>query len=194
MNARAATHPDMGRITDGVSSDDHSGDAIGRDNASPAQVVLRYRRLVEATVAGYRLRSADRADAVQSTWLRFLEYRHTIRDPVAIGGWLATTARRECLRIVRGAVRETLTGPGCEKLVSPDPSPERVAVEAEEHRILRCAVADLGRRPASVVDALSFDAPATYADVARRLDLPIGSIGPTRARAMRQLRHRMASL
>lgn len=155
---------------------------------------LRYHGVVEATVARFRIRPVDRADAVQSTWLRFLEHAHTIREPAAISGWLATTARRECLRIVNRAARESPNGADCEQLPASEPSPEKAAIQAEEHRAIRGAVAELSDRSAELIDASFFNAPASYAELAHRLDMPVGSIGPTRVRAIRQLRCRLGDL
>lgn len=164
------------------------------DVANEADTYLRYHEIVEATVARFRIRPVDRADAVQNTWLRFLEHAHTIREPAAIRGWLATTARRECLHIVNRAARESPTGANCEQLPASEPSPEKAAIQAEEHRAVRGAVADLGGRSAELIDALFFNTPASYAELAHRLEMPIGSIGPTRVRAIRQLRCRLADL
>jgi RNA polymerase sigma factor (sigma-70 family) len=158
------------------------------------QTVLGYRKLVEATVARFRIRPVDRADAVQNTWLRFLEHAHTIRDPAAVGSWLVTTARRECLHMIHSAARENLVGPSCEELPSTESSPELSVIRAEERHAVRVAVAELDGRSAELVHALFFDDPVSYADLSRRLDMPIGSIGPTRARAIHQLRHRMAEV
>jgi RNA polymerase sigma factor (sigma-70 family) len=162
------------------------------DQRRRTQIVLCYRSLVEATVARFRIRPADRADAIQNTWLRFLEHAHTIRDPAAVGGWLVTTARRECLHIIRNAARENLVDPNSVELSSTESSPEISVIRAEEHLAVRVAIAELGDRAAELVDALFFNDPASYADVSRRLDIPIGSIGPTRVRAIRQLRRTMA--
>ena len=61
----------------------------------------RFSGLVWATARAHRLSSADAADVVQTTWLRLVENLDRIREPEALGGWLATTARRECLRLLR---------------------------------------------------------------------------------------------
>ncbi len=71
------------------------------DMATWEELVRRYNRLVRSTVASFRLQGADAEDAVQNTWLRVVERMDTIRDPERLGGWLATTASRECLALIR---------------------------------------------------------------------------------------------
>ncbi len=165
------------------------GAAVRGDPASRAEIVRRYRGLVESIVNGHQLRPADRQDAVQNTWLRFFERGHTIREPGAVGGWLATTARRECHAVLRRAVREELVDAGTvAELPSPASSPEALVVRADEHRELRAAVAGMSGRRADLLVALFADDHVSYAEVSRDLDIPIGSIGPTRARLLRRLR------
>ena len=81
--------------------------AVG-DGEPPAweELISRYGRLVRSTVASFRLQEAEAEDAVQNTWLRLMERMDTIRDPRCLGGWLATTARRECLALIRRGHRE----------------------------------------------------------------------------------------
>src|SRR5436309_1022517 len=82
------------------------------------EIVHRYGKLVSATVRSFRLQDADALDAAQTTWLRLAEHVHLIQHPDRLAGWLITTARRECLHIVRqtkftlfDAVAETVTEP-----------------------------------------------------------------------------------
>jgi hypothetical protein len=65
------------------------------------EIVRRYSGVVLATVRSFRLQNADADAAVQMTWLRLGQNWHRIQRPERLGGWLATTARRECLRILR---------------------------------------------------------------------------------------------
>jgi RNA polymerase sigma factor (sigma-70 family) len=168
--------------------------ATRADAAAWAEIVDRYGPMVRAVVRGTcGLGPADVADAVQNTWLRLLERGETIRDPQKIAGWLATTARREGLAIARRRRIETsLTAIGGDP-PSPGPSPEHQAIEAETRLLLRRALDELPDRGRALVDALYFDpARPPYALTARRLGMPIGSIGPTRSRALRTLRATLA--
>ena len=69
-------------------------------------IVERFGGLVWATVRAHRLNAADGAEVVQTTWLRLVEHLDRIRDPERLGGWLAATARNECLRQIRLGARE----------------------------------------------------------------------------------------
>jgi len=71
------------------------------DSAAWHEIFRRYGKLVSMTVRSFRLQDAAAPDAVQMTWLRLAENAHRVRFPDRLGGWLATTARRECLHILR---------------------------------------------------------------------------------------------
>src|SRR3954451_24443861 len=71
------------------------------DGAAWDEIMRRYGKLVTTTVRSFRLQEADALDAAQMTWLRLAENTHRIQFPERLGGWLATTARRECLHILR---------------------------------------------------------------------------------------------
>ena len=43
---------------------------------------------------------ADAEDISQSVWTQLLDHLGKIRDPAALPGWLATTTRKECLRLL----------------------------------------------------------------------------------------------
>jgi RNA polymerase sigma factor (sigma-70 family) len=160
------------------------------DAAAWAEIAVRYGPVVRA-IAGrtYGLGPADTADVVQNTWLRLLERAETIRDPERIAGWLATTARREALAIARRRSIETSLNAVDGDPPSPDTSPEAQALDAETRLLLQRATDDLSNRGRALIDVLFFDpARPPYAVAARRLGMPIGSIGPTRSRALRNLR------
>jgi RNA polymerase sigma factor (sigma-70 family) len=133
----------------------------------------------------------DIQDVAQTTWLRLIQHGHTIHDPERLAGWLAVTATRECLAVLRRTSRQNLLAADEE---TPDPTVD-VAQNAEDHdvaRLLWAAVAELPPRQHSLVLALFRDDLRSYSDVADKCALPIGSIGPTRARALSRLRRTLA--
>ncbi|MGH3710750.1 MAG: RNA polymerase sigma factor, partial [Pseudonocardiaceae bacterium] len=75
----------------------------------------------------------------------------------------------------------------------PDPSvgPEERVIDADTARTLRKLVAELSPRRQALVWLLFTDNPLSYAEVARTAGIPPGGIGPTRARALRQLRQKL---
>ena len=173
-----------------------SGDRSGWD-----ELVRRYSGLVWSVTRGYRLGQADAADVFQTTWLRLAEHLGRIDKPGQVGAWLATTARHEALRIARGVTRvvpaeeATLVALG----QVDDYSPERAVLDAEQARLNSDRAARLwrvfGKLPARCRELLRIliaSPPPSYAEVAAAMDMPVGSIGPTRARCLQRLRERLA--
>ena len=157
-------------------------------------LVERFAPTVWATARGHRLNSADASDVFQTTWLRLLEHLDRIEHPERVGAWLATTARRESLRVIRMSGRQVASGDDLELL--PDPmtsrSPDAGLVAAERKEIMDELLAQLPSRSRLLLQMLTADSPPSYKDISAELSMPIGSIGPTRARALEQL-HRLAA-
>src|SRR5437763_6292189 len=85
-------------------------EAAGGNRAAWAELVDRYSGLIYSIARGQRLCDADAADVSQTTWLRLLEHINRLNDPSCVGAWLATTARRESLRIIRFRQRQRPLG------------------------------------------------------------------------------------
>jgi Sigma-70 region 2 len=110
--------------------------------------VCRYGKLVSTTVRSFRLQEADTLDAVQTTWLRLAENAHQMQFPEKLGGWLATTARRECLHILRQAKPSpNLPNMTPETVAEPSVGPEQRAVDADTARTLWNLVAEFVAPP-----------------------------------------------
>jgi RNA polymerase sigma factor (sigma-70 family) len=155
------------------------------------EVVERYAPLVWAICTRYQLDRADIDDVGQTVWLLLIENVGRLRQAAALPGWLATTTRNECLRVLRSARRHELAALPPEDQLPPeqcDPVIEQELIRAERDAALRAAFAEL---PAGCRDLLSMlisDPPPSYAQVSTALDIPVGSIGPTRARCLDRLR------
>jgi RNA polymerase sigma factor (sigma-70 family) len=162
------------------------------DPTSWNEILRRYGALVSATVRSFRLQDADARDAVQMTWLRLAENAHRVQFPDRLAGWLATTARRECLRIMRQA-KAGAKLIDLETVIVADSSagPEKQVIGAETTRIVWALVDELSPRQRTVLRTLFTDQTVRYAEVARVAGIPPGAIGPTRARALRQLRAKL---
>jgi RNA polymerase sigma factor (sigma-70 family) len=157
-----------------------------------SELVSRYEGLVRAVVASYRLQEADFADAVQNTWLRALERLGTVRDAESLGGWLTTVARRECLALLARSRRETPGEVADDRAALEDAGPEAVVLAEEARRAVARAVTELPGKRRELLQVLFSTAEPNYAEVSRLVGLPIGSIGPTRQRALRSLRGGLA--
>jgi RNA polymerase sigma factor (sigma-70 family) len=165
--------------------------AADGDGQAWGEIVVRYGDLVRATVAGFRLQQADAADAVQNTWLRALERIGTVREPERLGGWLTTTAARECLAVLRRSKRELPVDTFVDQVAWTGPTPEARVLHAERDRAVDAAVAQLPTRRRELVNAIFGTTEADYVQISRSTGMPVGSIGPTRGRALVELRGRM---
>jgi len=154
------------------------------------ELVARFSGMIAATGRRFGLDRADIAEVEQTTWLRLVENLHRIEHPERIGGWLATTARRECLRLVR--CTKTCRSGADQMLANfPDkraPDPDAHMIAQEEEAVVRVAWNRLKPRWREFLSFLVTDDPPRYKDISRLLNMPIGSIGPTRARCLERLR------
>lgn len=156
-------------------------------------LVARYGNRVWAVARGHRLNAADAEDVFQVTFLRLVTHIDTIRDPSRVGAWLATTARHECLRVLRKAGRAVPSGDD-EVLDAPDPMlppVESNLLADERHVALHAALERLSEPCKRLLRVLMADPEPTYEEVGRALDMPIGSIGPTRGRCLKHLRREL---
>ena len=160
-----------------------AGDAVALE-----RLVVRFERALRAVTRSYRLSSWDADDVIQSTWLQFMEHGHGLREPAALSGWLMTTARRLSLRQLQRHVREQLVEDPTGDMAGVHAEPERELVAAERREALRGALAELPDRHRNLMGMLVTSPELSYEEVGRRLAMPIGSIGPTRARALDRLR------
>lgn len=167
------------------------------DEAAWRAIVERFSGLIWAVARGFRLSTADAGDVYQTVWLRLAENVRRIQNPDQLGAWLATTARRESLRVVLGRRRDVLMEDAAlaDLLPADQTSPELAALEAEEARLeahrakqVWRAFGGLPARCQQLLRVLMATHRPSYAEAAAALDVPVGSIGPTRARCLQQLR------
>ena len=177
--------------------------AAGGDEGAWRGLVARFSGLVWAVVRAHRLTNADAADVYQTTWLRLAEHIDRIEQPDRVGAWLATAARRECLQNLRSAARTAPTDDMDRLDVTPaagNPTEDAVlAAETEREDAARAAAmwrafGQLSGRCRELLRILMASPPPSYAEVAAALGLPLGSIGPTRARCLQRLREEMAGI
>jgi len=177
--------------------------AANGDEAAWRGLVTRFSSLVWAVARAHRLTNADAADVYQTTWLRLAEHIGRIEHPDRVGAWLATAARRECLQSLRSAAKTAPTDDMDRLDITPavgNPTEEAVlAAETEREDAARAAAmwrafSRLSGRCRELLRILMATPPPSYAEVAAALGLPVGSIGPTRARCLQRLREEMAGI
>lgn len=191
-HTRAAVKPDG--PGEEVTSTELAARASEGDRAAWDALVDRYGNLVWSVARSFRLDNASAADVSQTTWLRLVENLDRIRDPERLAGWLATTARNEALRVVRRTQRE-LPAVDVEVLTDPVFVEPMAAVLAEERDAELLGVfTELSHDCQQILRLATADPPLEYAEIAEILDRPIGSIGPTRARCLQQMRTRLEAI
>jgi RNA polymerase sigma factor (sigma-70 family) len=162
------------------------------------ELVERLTPVLTATARGYRLGPQDVADVVQTTWLACIEKLHQLREPASLPGWLVTTCRRECLRLLHRQARsvavphDELRGTPMWSSPTADADPLEQVLRGERDSMVRLAVAALPTRQSrlltEVLDGDGDREAVAYSRLSTALDMPVGSIGPTRQRALSRLR------
>jgi DNA-directed RNA polymerase specialized sigma24 family protein len=192
--------------TDVLPEDDHAGllrpdrrrhdldellrRAATKDWAAWDELVKRFGHLVLHMASATGLNFSDAADAAQLTWLRLHKHIQEIREPEHLPAWLAVTARREALRIALGAKRYVLCA-------EPDTDyglhhgwavTDSYPVEGDYSPVVEAALRSLPDRYEQLLRLLMCEDCPSYTEVAQRMGIPIGSIGPMRMRALQILR------
>jgi RNA polymerase sigma factor (sigma-70 family) len=184
--AGTAPGPRIVGVTDGP------GELVVRaregDQQAWNQLVERYTGLVWAIARSYRLSRADGADVNQTVWLRLLEHLDRIADPDKAGAWIATVCRNECKRTLRRAGRELLTDHDADVVDVRDEPPDMPLLRDERYAELWASFGELPPRCQALLRLLMADPPPSYLEVAAALEMPVGSIGPTRMRCVARLR------
>jgi len=168
--------------------------AAGGDQSAWYELVDRYAPLVYTICTRYRLSNHDIEDVGQNVWLLLVEQLGKLREPAALPGWLATTTARECLRVVTATHKTERLGTGLDDsvLFVDDAAIDEEILMAERDAALRAAFAELPSRCQELLSMLISDPPRSYAEIHEQLGIPVGSIGPQRARCLDRLRRTRA--
>ena len=166
------------------------------DQGSWNDLVDRYLPLVTAVIAKYRLPQSDADDVNQTVWLRLVDHIGDLRELRALPGWLATTARNEALNVIRRRGNDTPVDPQSSTMTGASDLPELDdnLIRQERAHALREAILELPPQRRELLTLLMADPPISYDQISATLGIPRGSIGPTRARALEQLRNTRAIL
>ncbi|WP_433040455.1 RNA polymerase sigma factor [Dactylosporangium sp. CS-033363] len=171
-------------------------ETLGRIRAGDAaaweELTGRYSNLLWSIARSLGMNEADAADVVQTSWLRLLEHLDGIRNPRRLGAWLATIVRHESLTIHRRAARLQVGAPdepeGWDGVVAVADPLEDGLLRDERDAALWHALGLLRPTCQRLMRVLMADPPPSYAEIAAALDIPMGSIGPTRQRCFACLR------
>jgi RNA polymerase sigma factor (sigma-70 family) len=165
----------------------------GRPDAV-ADLVKEYTPVLWGVARAQGLDRASSEDVVQTAWLRLVRSPESIHTPQALLGWLITVTRREAWRVSSKGRRER-PADDLMPYVGADssPGPEEQAVTNQEHSVLWAAFHELEPRCQELLRLVAFAHRPDYQAVAKALDMPVGSIGPTRGRCLAKLRALLAA-
>jgi RNA polymerase sigma factor (sigma-70 family) len=199
-HSKTAARSGNRRCSSDVSSEVPSADLLALaakgDQRAWDAIVKRYGGLVWSVCRSCGLNQADAAEVSQTTWLRMVQHVDSIRQPERLGAWLSMTARRESWRIHRQSGRSVLVEETdlFEGVEAQSDDVDRRLLDAERQQALHEAFLTLSPHCQRVMRMLMTDPAPSYAEVAAALDMPVGSIGPTRGRCLAILRDRLLEL
>jgi RNA polymerase sigma factor (sigma-70 family) len=165
--------------------------AAAGDEQAWRALVDRFSALVWTITRSFGLGPAEAADVSQVTWLRLVEHLDQLTDPSRVGAWLGTTAKRECLALIRKRSRGAVPAEDelfVDRVAADVSSPIQRVVADERKAVLWEALGSLADRCQRLLRVLMADPPPPYETISDVLEMPIGSIGPTRSRCLAQLR------
>lgn len=165
------------------------GRAASGDQESWNDLVDTFGGLVWSVIRGHRFYGAEAADIFQTVWLRTVEHIGRIREPERFAAWVATTTRHECYRISRRSGRSVAMAELPE--VAGDAADDTVvaaALASEDRATVAAALDHIPPRCQVLLRMLAAEPPLSYDEISATLEMPKGSIGPTRARCLNHLK------
>jgi RNA polymerase sigma factor (sigma-70 family) len=167
------------------------------DSAAWEFLILRYQRLIYSIPLKARLSQDDAADIFQSVCLKLYEKLESLRDHERLSSWLITTTTRECWRLANRQRREVSADESeddeadtnLKHLAANSPLADEQRQAFEQQQAVRQAITALPERCKDLVTLLFYKQDeVSYAEIARQMDMPVASIGPTRARCLEKLK------
>lgn len=155
-------------------------------------LVNRYAPLLVTVLRRFRLTPTETEDVAQTVWLRLVEHLGSLQEPQAIPRWIITTGRRESIRYLssQGRLRPSdPLDPEYQSVAADAGEPDEGLFRAERHEVLMAGLAELPRRQRKLLLLLAEDPQPSYVEISERMGIPVGSIGPTRSRALKRLRN-----
>ena len=167
-------------------------DALAGDGDAWEKLVRRYDSSLRRAARSFRVDPATADDAVQTTWLRLVEHLDSLRDPERVGSWLLTTLRRQIISVLSAPGQAPrLVGLAGTDPAAPGLSPEELVAARDRDDRTKAALNRLPARNRALLTLLA--AELSYGELSAELRMPVGSIGPIRARSLRLLRRELAA-
>jgi RNA polymerase sigma factor (sigma-70 family) len=174
------------------------------DEEAWEQIITRYQPLIDAISRRHRLAPYDAPDVSQYVWMQLVGHIARLREPGALSGWISATTIHRCYEVLRNRKRSVSVDPLAaggfdliETRAGKTHTEGRSGVDdellrAEQRRAVRQGLAELTESQQQLLLLLVADPPIPYCEISRRMNLPIGSIGPTRSRLLKKLRRSVA--
>jgi len=159
------------------------------DTQAWESLILRYRRLIYSIPVKFSFSPSDCSDVFQNVCLRLIEHLGELKDESKVSGWLITTTTRQCIHVKAQKRRETSTEDEFDEPADPSENLETIRIQTQAQQNVREAVGQLQERCRKLLELLYFDPKdPSYESIAQTMQMPVASIGPTRARCLDKLR------
>jgi RNA polymerase sigma factor (sigma-70 family) len=152
------------------------------------ELVGRFAPLLVAVIRRFRLTPSETEDVAQTVWLRLVEHLDSLQEPQAIAGWIVTTGRRESIRYLSSKRPIDRLDPEYHSIAAESGEPTDGLFRSERHEVLLAGLAELPSRQRELLLLLMADPQPSYVEISKSTGIPVGSIGPTRSRALERLR------
>jgi RNA polymerase sigma factor (sigma-70 family) len=162
--------------------------ARGGEQAAWNELVDRLGRIVWSITRAYRLDPQDGQDVAQIAWMRLAEHIDRLSDPGSVKTWLATTTKRECIAMLRQRARVQPVDVDVLAAQMLSPPADGHVFASERDRLVWSAFERLSERCQRLLQLVVTDKDGGYLEIGALLDMPVGSIGPTRERCLARLR------
>jgi len=170
---------------------------LNGDSDAWEALILRYQRLIYSIPVRSGFSPIDAADIFQGVCLKLYQKLSTLRKQEKISSWLITTTTRECWRVVEQLKRESQPAiydddyerDIVNRLAADEPLAEQRHVDLERQQTVRDGITQLSERCRALINLLFYSKEEkSYSEIAQRMNLPVNSIGPTRARCLQKLK------
>ncbi len=168
---------------------------LAGDETAWALLIQRYRRLIYTIPLRFGMPPAAAEEIFQEVSLILLRKLHTLRDQARLSAWIVTVTRRVCMKHWRQSPASASLDDLADQSDETDGDLDEDLIILERRHTLQQALERLDERCRQLVEALFLtDNPPSYQQIAHSLDMPEGSIGPTRARCLEKLRQIVADI
>lgn len=162
---------------------------LGGDALAWETLILRYRRLIYSIPVKFSFTTADASDVFQAVCLKLIEHLHELKDETKVSAWLITTTTRQCIHVRSQRMRESSSEEDFEEPIADGINVEDIQIQSQEQQNIREAVERLPERCRRLLELLYFETTSpSYEEIGKIMNMPVASIGPTRARCLEKLR------